>query len=559
MATGVIAAARSSLPLQLSASVGITHPLIVPSNTLAASQPQKWGAVVRNQVSKTGRSRTGAVQRYFADDYFNRMYLSASRVDFTSEGSAVTDAVTVWNASYRTVRIVSLSNLSSFQIAVQGVSVPMPIGPFQTATVRITPASTGPSSVSASLVIGYDIREPSTVAITVERVKLFPNSPNWASSVTVGYEFKTEIITSRDGTEQRRALRAEPRRKIEFSTLLHGQSLLSWKSRMASWQANSFIIPEVGRSVAIIDEIPAGSNTARVGAMPVWAWDGARVILSDGFTVKSLVIKSVDTTLGLIAFQSAVQTSFAIGSRITPTLFGRLEPTIRTNAFTNTTSQAQVAFSAYPGMQAPLDFGQPELGFSNREVLTIRPNWADGQQVDFIWDYDTIDYEIGRIRNYVPVKYGSTLTKPTFSGYTARIDKLLQFFLRHKGQAKSFYFPTGGRDIELLQPVFGGSVTMTAASSNLADYIGSRVWRSICVRLNDGTLLTNRINSISPLGQNRTALSMDFPWPRSFSPDDVAVISWMPLCRFATDGMTIEYRTDSVAVVETAIKTLEEP
>lgn len=51
---------------------------------------------------------------------------------------------------------------------------------------------------------------------------IFPLSPNWDSSYTVGYEFKTEILDSGNGKEQRRALRQMPRVSVDFGAIAMG-------------------------------------------------------------------------------------------------------------------------------------------------------------------------------------------------------------------------------------------------------------------------------------------------------------------------------------------------
>jgi hypothetical protein len=52
--------------------------------------------------------------------------------------------------------------------------------------------------------MSYDVLTPAAA-------RLWPYAPDWSRSFDVTRSYKTDIFTSRDGTEQRRAIRDAPR------------------------------------------------------------------------------------------------------------------------------------------------------------------------------------------------------------------------------------------------------------------------------------------------------------------------------------------------------------
>lgn len=46
---------------------------------------------------------------------------------------------------------------------------------------------------------------------------VWPLRPNWRGSYAVTYQFATDILITRSGREQRRALRDAPRQQIKFT------------------------------------------------------------------------------------------------------------------------------------------------------------------------------------------------------------------------------------------------------------------------------------------------------------------------------------------------------
>jgi hypothetical protein len=125
-----------------------------------------------------------------------------------------------------------------------------------------------------------------------------------------------------------------------------------------------------------------------------------------------------------------------------------------------------------------------------------------------------------------------------------------QFFDRMKGRRTAFYVPTWEADFALAASAGSGSSTFVADGSTLFDDFGdvdySVVNEGIAVCLTDGSTLYRRITDITATGDD-SLVTVNAAWGVGLSDANVARISRMPLSRFASDEMTMSWRTPLTA------------
>jgi hypothetical protein len=89
-------------------------------------------------------------------------------------------------------------------------------------------------------------------------------------------------------------------------------------------------------------------------------------------------------------------------------------------------------------------------------------------------------------------------------------------------------------------------------------YATDKTRRGIAIYKKDGSIVTLRltaIDSVAPAGQSRLTLAS--PLSAALNMTDVSMVSWLPLCRFASDSLTLNWVTDKVANFIMNVQTLE--
>ncbi len=185
-------------------------------------------------------AHTGAHCGSFSDDYYHRIYLQPSRIEFGNLVIPATRTVEVWNAFLNPVTIFQLDGDT------EGLS----LGFFPPARMRgledifyeVTATLDGPSFVDTLLTLHFSAGGTRNLAISYGRVLVMGLPQDWQGGFTERLEWLTDVLTMRDGGEQRIRLRADPRRSFEFDVLEYGNGgqldLL-----MNVWQSRVYAVP----------------------------------------------------------------------------------------------------------------------------------------------------------------------------------------------------------------------------------------------------------------------------------------------------------------------------
>ncbi|NRC54130.1 WD40/YVTN/BNR-like repeat-containing protein [Neoaquamicrobium sediminum] len=385
-----------------------------------------------------------------------------------------------------------------------------------------------------------------------------PLSPNWAQPLRESYEFKTDIITSWDGKEQRRAVRFNPRIEIDFLAHLHGWTKSQLDQFMAARQPRETWLPRFVQFATSTISMPPEATVLAVSGDTSWLTPGMTVALYDGRgKLESRVVASVGA--GTISFTGESMTEFPIGSRISPVYRGRIQVTPKVERLTNDIATMRVQFSVDPGsftyVPAP---GDSFVDF--REAFMRGPNWGGGVTLDHVWPRETVDYEFGRVEHFVPYDFPSRITRMNFVGRDKDdVKSAIDFFWRHRGRWKEFVMPTWENDVPYAFIAAGSRSILVDGTDFGAAYADSTVYRRIVLRLADGTFHHRAVDFVDVLQDTDTSVlwtTEDLP-TLSLTPSTMFGISWGLVSRLASDRLDIDWLTDSVAQFSLTFQSLE--
>ena len=389
--------------------------------------------------------------------------------------------------------------------------------------------------------------------------------PNWRESYTVGYAFKTDIVTVGDGTEQRIARRRTPRKTLGFTATLSQARARLFSGQMAKNQGKRFLVPEHTLSQRMDADMPAGATVLPITVIPPWMAAGMFVALYDKDRFAAVTISTV--AFGVVALDSPVGEAWsAAATRVAPARLGRVQPSFSGARHTATILEVPIQFTEEPGSEIyPLFFDEAftqSALFHGRELFVLPPDWGQSPSVSYDTDLQQLDYDHGVIDYFNPENLRSKSTQFAFTEATRQSVKYAtDFFFRMKGQQQSFYAPTWTSDMELSQEIVPGSNMLRMVGRDLYDYfsgpMGDRVHRNIVMRT--GTALVPLsildITLDSPESQVST-VQLALPIPAGITKAGVRMISWLPLCRMASDNLTVSWLTDGVAQFNLTFKTL---
>ena len=386
----------------------------------------------------------------------------------------------------------------------------------------------------------------------------WPFVPNWRAPFAVTREYRTDTINTRSRREQRRALRTTPRRAFEFEVLLHSADLREFNGLMALAQNKPFIMADWSRRAELSVAAILGGATLTFAAIPGWIVAGRALFLYDGAARPQPVI--VASVAGNVATLTvALLGGWAAGSTVLPGAVGFLSPETTKQRVTSAVATVAVQFSVESASEPATAPPAPAVVFNGREVCLARHNWDEGASVTLNWGAEIVDFQRGAIAYAQPFTFPLETARASFLAATVAEARAFEdLFDRMKGQRGEFYLPSGENDLPPKLGLTGGSATLRIAGTNTAlHYNGSAVYVAICVTLRDGSQIYRSVSGIAIDGVD-SVVTVTAPWSATVALASIARIAWMPVWRFGSDAMTMEWVTGSVAQLDMALQMLED-
>ena len=497
------------------------------------------------------------LSKSYSDHFFNTIFLIPANIDFGAVVADVKRTFFVWNAHFKSVVLETVSNTSTEGVTLQNPTpAPYTYKPFQFTQFTVTAGLGGPPSIDGNFTFEFDV-VTKLLSLSGVRSEIWNLLPNWSSGYKISYEYKTEIITSRSGSEQRRALRQTARKWLEFT--VQDAYDKAWRVRaiMDAWQDKSFITPELTRSVTTTSGVSSDGLYMMIDEVPAWIRPGTYLVLRNGDSHGMCIVADIDENE--VRFTSAITSKWPEGTLVHPGLIGRVQEDQSVNNPTSSVVDFNFRYNVTPASEGDLNTGTPYPLYNGSEVFPKRPNWAVAPRINFQADVENLDYGRGVVENLSLRDFRRRITQATFlSRNRDEADEIEQFFHRMKGRRGTFYMPTYQPDIVPSVALSALNRFMTMSGVGLVSYYSNNpVYRHIIIRLNDGTELIRSVDDISEQDGN-SVVDVGVNWPRNIELSEIMMVSWLPRWRLASDILTIEWLTDQVAQYQISIQTMKD-
>jgi hypothetical protein len=384
---------------------------------------------------------------------------------------------------------------------------------------------------------------------------MFPFMPNWRDAYSITYEFKTDILASRSGKEQRRALRNTPRKTVAYTATLVLDDLRAFERTLIAQQQNQVTLPEITRGAVTRAVLHADGVTVSVGAIPVeFLAENAPALLVYRTQVYPVTIASTST--GSVTLLESTGQEWPRGTLICPMLLGRLGADMTGAGKSGQVAEASIVFAVNPGSET-LEAPYPEMMLDGYPVFPLRPDWTQDVQINYQHPADFLDFGWGPTDTVVPITFGTTVRQFAFTARSrAEVARLRRFFVSMKGQRGEFWASSEQSDLVLAVDCLSGSATLTVQDATVeAAFANDLAHRAIVIVLADGTRYARSVINMDQ-ADDTTVLTLEAAATADWKLDNVAQVSWLYRSRFASDQLVMQYVTDTVAQAQVAITTL---
>lgn len=375
---------------------------------------------------------------------------------------------------------------------------------------------------------------------------VWSSEPDWSDGVTETLSWKTDVLTSPSGAEQRIARRLSPRRTFEFSAYAAGADRRALENLLYLAGGTEWDLP-IFPDVAVLSSVlPAGAVFIPVDTAGRDFIAGDNVLIKSGFGVladsETTVINEVQAN-GLAV--NATARAWAAGALVYPLRPAVLTDTPQLTRHTDDHTSAEIRFRL--AAHNPVNADAGAVVWSGHPVLTLEPDWAEDVTGEYQRLLVELDNETSIPHRTDTASRAFTVQALTWSAAGREVQarqRSLLYYLR--GRQRAIWVPGSTTDFA---PLAVSGSTLITERAGYSDYGVLSGRRDLCLRLRDGSRVYRRIVSAGLAGAGER-LDLDDVAPPV---EQIAQISFMTLCRLNSDEVSWQHTTDASGCASVAV------
>lgn len=395
---------------------------------------------------------------------------------------------------------------------------------------------------------------------------------DWSDDVLERYMFLTDVLASNSGAEQRRGVRATPRRQLEFNVMFAGQERSFFDLALQNLGGSDFLFPLYPDGSRTTADVTFGAGAKAIPCNTrgrEFESGGYALLRKNAFTFETILIDGL--TEDSIHTVGGVVNNWPAGTRVYPCKRGRLSEMPQTTGKTASVLTSSVVMDLIGAAPWTGDPATLET-FEGDPVYLISPNWSDDLTNRYSRLQDLFDNDMG-----VPFRVersDRSFLSQTYNWFLRGRedhDKFRALLYAIDGRRKAFWLPTFTGDLQLINRIAANNSGPSGTPKDTLDFKrigyhyvagggapipGREVMR---VAWADGTSSYHTIISTADGAGGPPADRIGVtPWLTAGATDvipPIRAIQFLRRVRLEADTIEMAHKTDSdgVTVVETTV------
>jgi hypothetical protein len=422
--------------------------------------------------------------------------------------------------------------------------------PLREYLIVLNVSSDGPTNIDGRVTDIIDKTNrtfPVRIQIIGIRAILIGAEPNWLEPVVERLEWMTEVNTTYDGTEIRRALRQVPRRYLEYTARITLHQLQRIENLIYTFFDYAFVVPiwtnvcHIAQPTYETDDYIIVDNTPIVEPLNVFViWERY-----DSY----IICETIERVGNRLNLRYPLGVEYPVGTKVFPVTNGRLTQNVTMASYSSQARDIQLKFLLEQKDYLPK--APPPDKFKDIEILTQQPNWREALNGSWDSEQKIMDNNYGKV---AVIPHGRNNKRRGFTWLLknyGEVKQLYQLLDRLRGRQKRIYIPTFNMDFYLEKPYITGQTSITVTQNNFEIMGIDEDHRYIMLRFVGRPYLIREIISYAEQADGNVQLNLDSIIPFNFVREDLKGIHWVKLYRLAEDGIEIAWRSAGVAEVDT--------
>lgn len=475
--------------------------------------------------------KNGFLSRSYDQDWVDKIHIIPAFIDLGAITGDASSEVEILN-TYRTSKnLTNVDDSSAQNLVITGISAPLTINPTQAIAFFVDTTPDTPGSIDAEFVFEFTPAiEGALLNIIGTKITTMPYMMN--NETSEGFEWNTDIITSKNGSEQRRSLIINPRQMISTVAFINYLEYMYSSNLFDSWRDKIWAVPLFQEQQKVTSQVSATDVIISVNTdYADYRIDKLAIIWESARKFQTFEIESYDQNS--ITSKQQISQDYSARAIVCPVIscYMQSDPNIKFDGYNGS---IKMSFKSIDN--AKINSSLPNDYFSDG-IETFEENPEGGFFIKKVkTDMDIIDFKTGKINvfsSWDVNKIDQEFNLMTEEKSTAWIMK--QFLHRRFGRAIPFYMPSFQNDIRILN-------TSTIIAALNVEYNGHTAHGSNRSKIGFLTYSSGwvyaSITAISDNGDGTESISLGSSV--NLSPSDIKIASFVSLRRLTSDEVNIK-------------------
>lgn len=478
------------------------------------------------------------MQPCFYEDYYFRFHLIPTSFELGNVFSDQTRTFKIWNA-YPSQKILSMltSTGAEGMTLVEPVSVPSVIPALKVLDYSVLIPLDGPATIDASYTWTFGTE---TVSLSLVGSRVVSLNVPFSSPAKESLAWLTDILESKDGTEQRIRCRKKPRQGLVADYPVNYDDMQFHKNRVYSWAGRVWAVP-LWTEAQAVGSVSNGASSIVVPSAQVDLRDNTLAFLYENSRKTEPI--DIGTIVGTtVNLEKVVSQSYS-NAWLMPVRVGRVVGRPR---FTSNGNKGVMRMEYEFTDNIDFGLGSTPTQFLGSDIYFDELyKGSDEMDEEFLTRVDVVDYEWGSVKTDAP--WANTKIKKPVQYIVQGLTDIMNFrkFLhRRAGRLRPYWMPSFNSDLRVVK---FGSVT-TGLPVYADDYNLFAANRThIAVKLLNGTWLSRTITGITDNLDGTLTLTLDSTLGGILAAD-IQYVSYLGLYRFDSDVIELDWQSNRTVV-----------
>lgn len=499
-------------------------------------------------------------------DFYEKFHVVPRAIALGNVLSTTTTTLEVFSAFRRSAEFwTAFDNNAGAGVSLLGApALPVLVQPMAGFLLSVQVNLSGPAVVNSTLDFTFNITGLVRVPISFQRVVLFAVSPESVYDETL--EWLTDVLVAEDQTEQRRALRKNPRQSFAWEMFLEdGPERSLFENILFDWQSRVFGLPVWHESTPLTAAVTGGATTVITVASTADAdyRDGGLVVLWESqtkFDVLNLVSHTA-TTLTVLNPPASSYTPKADLVLVAPLRLAVADRGARGSRYLLGQDRFRATFRVKDNDSNLADAST--FSTLNSKVLLDDFNFSAGQMdEDYQHEIVVVDGHVGLTQEDTRQDRHRRASVKGFVLNTKaglwRVRKLLHFL---RGRQTSFYLPTFSKDLTPIATMTSGQVTLAITNVGYTNFVRTRQPKNI-IRVvpvaGAGSPFIRTISGSSVASSVQENITVTSAWPSTLTPAQIERIAFVEKVRQDSDSVRIRHERGTARRVAMPVRAVLE-